>query len=44
MEYEKAIKETISKKDECIERLTSIIEGIRNKKNSTKETSFESTL
>lgn len=32
MEYEKAVRETISKKDECIERLNHIIEGYRQRK------------
>lgn len=36
MEYEKAVKETMSKKDEAIERLNIVIEGLRAKIN-TKE-------
>lgn len=31
LEYEKAIKDTIAKKDECIERLNLIIEGLRER-------------
>lgn len=43
MEYEKAVRETISKKDECIERLTGIIDGYRSKR-SNLECSLETTV
>jgi hypothetical protein len=32
MEYDKAVKETMSKKDECILRLNSIIEGYKQRR------------
>jgi hypothetical protein len=32
LEYEKAIRDTLEKKDQCIERLNLIIEGLRERK------------
>jgi hypothetical protein len=34
MEYERAMRETLSKKDECITRLSAIIESFREQRGS----------